>query len=100
VWLVEVIQYEPASWYLLREGGNHYLDINCTQSAVSFSILLQFNDEEESRYNAQGRMFLEYLASEVSYQPSRYWSRNLIGPLAEGAGEAVANWQRARRDKG
>jgi hypothetical protein len=100
VQLVEVVQHEPASWYLLREDGHHYFDINCSQSASSFSILLQFNEDEESEYHALGRIFLDYLAAKVSYWSSRYWSRNLIGVLAEGAHEAEANWQRAHQDKG
>jgi hypothetical protein len=98
--LVEVIQYETAAWYLLREGGHYYLDVNCMRPVVSFSILLQLNDDEEPEYNALGRIFLEFLAAEIRFRPSRYWSRHLTGPLAERAREAVTNWQRAQQGKG
>jgi hypothetical protein len=97
---VEVIHCEPADWYLLREGGHYYLDVNCSQPVVSFSILLQLNDDEEPEYNALGRVFLEFLAAEVRFRPTRYWSRHLIGPLAERAREAVTNWQRVQPGKG
>jgi hypothetical protein len=96
---MEVIHHEPASWYLFREGGYLYFDVNCTQSAVSFSILMQLDDAEVAEYNSLGRVFLEHLAAEVSFQPTRYWSRNLTGPLVEEAHEAVTNWQRAQQGR-
>jgi hypothetical protein len=95
--LVQVVQGEPAVWYLLREGRHHYLDINCMYSPVSFSILLQLDATEVTEYEALGRIFLDFLASEVSFRPIRYWSRDLTGTLAERAREAVTNWKGAQQ---
>ena len=69
------------------------------QSAVSFSILMQLDDAEATEYTELGRVFLDYLAAKVSFRPTRYWSRNLTGPLAEEAREAVTNWQRAQQGR-
>jgi hypothetical protein len=96
---VEVVHCEPAFWYLFREGGHLYFDINCTQSAVSFSILMQLDDDEAAEYNELGRVFLEYLAAKVSFRPIPYWSRNLTGSLAEETREAVTSWQRAQEGR-
>jgi hypothetical protein len=93
---MEVVDHEPAGWYLLTEGADHYFDVNCSHSAVGFSILLRFDDDERARYHAQGRAFLERFAEEVNYYSGRYRSRDVTGALAHEAGRAIATWQRER----
>ena len=41
-----VIDHAPADWFLLREDNRYWLDINCSISATSFSILLRLNATE------------------------------------------------------
>jgi len=69
------------------------------QSFVSFSVLLQLDDEEESEYIGLGRTFIDYLAAKVAYWPERYRSRNIKGALADEMHEAVMTWLRARGDR-
>lgn len=90
---MEVDRHEPASWYLLKKENKHYIDVNCSQSFVSFSILMQLDDEEESELHALGDTFLHYLAAKVNYWSSRYWPRNINGALADEANDAVMRWQ-------
>ena len=85
--------HEPAAWFLLRDGDRHYLDVNCSQSAVSFSILVQLTDDEETERRALGRTFVDYLAAKVAYWPDRFRSRDLSRSLAAEVNAAVARWR-------
>lgn len=93
---MKVVLSEPAAWYLLVEDGQQYLDINCAQSAVSFSILLRLDDAEQAELHGLGRVFLDYFAAKVCYWPSRYQSRTITGALEARVSEAVAAWQHER----
>ncbi|MEP7023846.1 MAG: hypothetical protein ABJB47_08565, partial [Actinomycetota bacterium] len=92
---MEVVGSAPAAWFWLRDGEHQYVDVNCSQSAVSFSILLRLDDGEAAELHALGTVFLDYFAAKVSYWPDRFWPRNITGPLAAQAHEAVISWQRS-----
>jgi hypothetical protein len=92
---VDVVECRPGSWYLLTEGGHHYLDVQCGLPLVDISMLVRLDEGEESEFSALGRTFLDYLAAKVSYWSGRYRSRAIEGELADEARTAIVRWQRS-----
>jgi hypothetical protein len=86
---VEVVDHQPHGWFLLRDGERYFLDVNCHLPFVDISILVELDDEERTEHRALGRTFVEYLAAKVSHWPDRYRSRDITGPLAQAAQQAI-----------
>lgn len=90
---LEVADHAPHAWFFLRGGEDYYLDVNCEQGAVGFSLLIKLTDEEAEEYRALGRVFLDYLAAKVAYWPARYGDRDLSSGLQAEVTDAVANFR-------
>jgi hypothetical protein len=86
---VRVLLGEPAGWYLLEDNGELYLDVNCNQSAVGFSITAQLDPAERAAFAERGRAFAVELAGQIAYSPRTYWPRNVTGPLTGQVTEAI-----------
>jgi hypothetical protein len=86
---MEVVDHQPHGWFLLRDGERYFLDVNARLPLVDISIFLELDGEERAEYVALGRTFVEYLAAKVSHWPSRYRSRDVTGPLAQAAAQAI-----------
>jgi hypothetical protein len=84
---------EPAAWYLLSDDGQLYLDVNCNQSAVGFSLLIRLDQAERAAFGQRGRDFADELATRIAYSPAAYRPRNVTG-LADQVTEAILAWQR------
>ena len=54
-------------WHLLVDGTAQCLDVNCEQSAASFSIMVRLTPEEYVEYHALGWTFLQYMAEKINY---------------------------------
>jgi hypothetical protein len=91
---VRVLLGEPAGWYLLEDNGELYLDVNVSNSAVGYGILLRLDRTERARFAEQGRDFLDELAGRIGQSPRGYWERNLTGPLDAQVTEAILVYQR------
>jgi hypothetical protein len=91
---MQVIAHAPAAWFLLKDetasGAAYYLDVNCSQSAAGFSLLIALDAAEYAEYHALGRVYIEYLAARVNYHAGQYAARDVRGPLARAANEAIA----------
>ena len=88
---MEVTDHQPGGWYLLRDGAHHYLDVNVHLPLVDTSILIQLNEEEETE-SILGRVYIDYLAARVNYWSSQYQARNITGPVAKEAHQAIMRW--------
>ncbi len=88
---MDVIDDQPGGWFLLRDGAHHYLDVNVHLPLVDTSILLQLDDVEEAEL-ILGRPFVDYLAAKVNFWSDRYQSRNVTGPRADEAHQAIMRW--------
>lgn len=84
---------EPAGWFLVTDGERDYLDVNCTRSAVGFSILVQLTDDEQVELHALGRTFVSYLAAKIAYWPDRFQPRHVTGPIADQVTGAAIRWR-------
>jgi hypothetical protein len=91
---MKVIDHSEGSWYLLEENGAYYLDVNCSQSFVGFSLLIELNNEEYKEYHALGRVFLEYLAARVNYWSNDYKVRAIQGEVLARSHAAIMSWKR------
>lgn len=97
---MKVIDHEPSFWFLLREDDSLFLDVACEQSAVSYNVLIQLNDEEVTRYSEYGRPYLSELAESIHYSApgvrgsaSIYKSRNVSQKYDPQVMAAVRVWR-------
>lgn len=64
---MNVIDQEPASWFLLQHGDAMLLDVNCSHSFVSYTVLIALNAQESTLYQQKGHAYLDELAYAVHY---------------------------------
>ncbi|VTU28041.1 hypothetical protein H4CHR_02121 [Variovorax sp. PBS-H4] len=59
---MEIIDSKPQGWFLLQDGNDLLLDVNCSYSAVSFDIVVRLTPGEAQAYGVEGRSFVSRLA--------------------------------------
>ena len=64
---MEVLEYGPHAWYLLRDGQQLYLDVNCNHSFAYYSFTMQLNNDEAAKYRRRGGPYLDELAHAIQY---------------------------------
>jgi hypothetical protein len=91
---MHVVAHEPSSWFLLEESSALYLDVNCSHSFVSFSMLIQLTEQEAERYRINGTGFLSSLAAQVQeHSFTTYRERNLSALYEASVNEAISQWR-------
>ena len=94
---LNVIDHHPAAWFLLRaepgEDDGWYLDVNCGESAVGFSLLVRLSAAEYAEYHALGRVFIDDLAARIAYGWRDYAERDLGKMLGAEVSAAVARFR-------
>ncbi len=100
---MHVIDHEPSWWFLLQDGEQLYLDVNCSHSFVGYSVLIALDEQETAALHEEGRGYLGRLAEDVNsgapvLQDSRspYRERNLTQTHGRLVNDAVRNWWAAR----
>ncbi len=93
---MRVIDHSEGSWYLLEEKGIYYIDVYCSQSFVSFSMLIELNAEEYKEYHALGKVFLEYFATKINYGSAEYKPRQVQGEVLARSYETIMAWKSKR----
>lgn len=96
---VEVLEYGPQAWYLLGEGQQLYLDVNCNHSFVQYSFTMQLNSNEAAKYRRRGRAYLDELAHAIQYSApgvsgnrSIYENRGVPPETISRLNEAISLW--------
>ena len=89
---MQVLAHTPAAWYLLQHNEALYLEVNCTLSFTSLSLLIELNAEESARYRAEGRAYIDQLADAIAMRPREYYARNNT-VLGDEVGAAVQRWR-------
>lgn len=96
---MKVIEHEPAFWFLLAKDERLFLDVNCSNGAVSYDMLIELNEDESVRYVADGKNYLNTLAESVNYSASGaesiYNTRNVSSIYGDEVGSAIAFWSNA-----
>lgn len=90
---MQVVDYGPQMWFLVREGSDYYLTVRCQQSFVEFELLVRLSADEYREYHALGHVYIDYLAARISYWASEYAPRNLHQQLGQRVHEAIMAWK-------
>ena len=91
---MNVIAYQPHSWFLFEDGINLYLDVNCSYSAFGIPMLSKLTPEEAKQYENRGHKYVEELAAEAQLHGiTTFQPRNMGQEWHTRATEAVARWQ-------
>lgn len=64
---MNVIDHEPASWFLVQHSDQLLLDVHCSHSFVSYTVLIALNAQETALYAQKGHAYLNELAHAVHY---------------------------------
>jgi hypothetical protein len=89
---MEVILHLDRLCFLLRRGDDYYLDINCANSFVGYSLFLQLTDDECVEYRASGESFIRTVAEKINGHPEEFFGRDVRGSLQDEAAEAIGRW--------
>ena len=100
---VEVLEYGPQTWYLLREGQQLYLDVNCNHSFACYSFTMQLNGDEAAKYRRRRRAYLDELAQAIQYSApgasesrSMYKDRPVVSVVRVQVNDAIRLWLAGR----
>lgn len=97
---MKVIAHEPQLWFLMNDNGKLFFEVSCEHSAVSYSVLIELNPEEESHYENEGSVYLNRLAYDINYSApgvrgsaSIYKNRNVSSQRNHEVMAAVIEWR-------
>jgi hypothetical protein len=96
---VEVIGHQPGSWYLLREGERHFLDVACSVSIVSFAMLVELDEDERADLHALGHPYVTGLAKKINDWSSRYRDRDNPDGLRADVYRTIMAWRDSTGDR-
>lgn len=88
---MDVLDHEPASWFLLAEGEEMFLDVSCEGYSGSSSLLLELTADERRAFVLEGRAAVARIALEVAAVPEDFWDRQMLVRTDEVA-EAIARF--------
>jgi hypothetical protein len=97
---MKVLDYEHYSWFLLQEGEDFILDVNCNHSFIGYSLVMKLSHEEIARYQTEGRNYLSWLAHEVHYSApivnpnSPYKSRDISKDYSQKITDTIVAWRK------
>lgn len=89
---MDVLDHEPAAWFLLAEGEEIFLDVSCEGYAGSSSLLLELTADERRAFVLEGRAAIARIALEVAAVPEDFWDRQVLGRTDEAA-EAITRFR-------
>ncbi|ABC30457.1 conserved hypothetical protein [Hahella chejuensis KCTC 2396] len=90
---VYVMLHEPGSWFLFEQDRKFYLDARCSRSFVDFSILIELNEEECEGYQAEGKAFIDQLATRINACQNEFLPRDITNAHLAAVSQAVSEWR-------
>jgi len=92
---MQVIDSQPAAWFLFEDGADLFLDVNCDHSAVGYSVLIKLMPEEVAEYRTVGRSSISRLAARVQDSGPRgdYQKRDVSSTYGDASMAAVLAWR-------
>ena len=76
---MDVVDHEPAAWFLLADGEDLFLDVSCEGLAAGYSLLLELTADERRAIVLEGHAAADRIALEVAATPKEFWDRQVIG---------------------
>lgn len=102
---MKVIDSESWSWLLLEHEDSLYLDVNCNIGVFGYTYIIQLNDQENSKYEHDGRKYLHTLAHDIQQSApiakdtsSIYKNRGVSKKISELATQAVQTWHKGNNE--
>lgn len=98
---MKVVEHAHAAWFLLADGEALLLDVNCNHGAFGYSVLIELDPDERTRWERDGRDYLDELARSVhdsapaANEVSPYRARDLTRTRPGEVGDAVRRWREA-----
>ena len=91
---MRVLDYEDRFWYLLEDDKNLFLRVNCNHSAFGFSILIELDEIEKSKFKKTGRDCLSNFASDFSFHAlTKYKDRDVSKHYKDLTTNAIKKWR-------
>ena len=92
---MKVIEHKPLEWFLLQQGDDYYIDVNCSRSFVGFSVSVQLNSSEKMHYKNQGFSFIDSLGEAIAQKSEINHPRNIDNKeLLDTIHEAIMEWNK------
>ena len=102
---MKVVDHEPQIWFLLEDGGAHFLDGNYNHSFLGYDWMIQLSDHEMQQYRQRGREFIAWLTEDIQnsapvlrISESCYKTRRVPNYVYERASAAIKQWKERRGD--
>jgi hypothetical protein len=87
---MKVIDFEPQSWFLLTDGTEFFLDVNCNYFFVGFSKLILLDEAESAQYKSKGKLYIDDLAADVQNRAlTSYQNRNATPEIEKSVYESI-----------
>jgi hypothetical protein len=97
---MNVLDHEPAAWFLLEEDGALFLDVYCTHGPVGCDFMIQLSPEEAAVVREQGRRGADELARAIQHSApivvgsrSPYQNRAVSAELNARSLDAIRRWR-------
>jgi hypothetical protein len=96
---MQVIDSQPAAWFLFEDGSDLLLDVNCNVSAAGYSVLIKLTPEEVAEYRTVGRSSISKLADRVqdSGPSGGHQKRDVSSTYGDAPMQAVLAWRASTR---
>lgn len=96
---MRVLHNRPHAWFLLEDGNELILDVNCNYSFVGYSFAMLLNQRERNRFREEGTEFIDDLADQINQSApiaiastSKFKSRKVEDSFTEQISAAIAIW--------
>ena len=91
---MDVIDFQDRAWFLLKDGENDFIDVNCNISAFGFSMLICLDGVELNEYKNQGHPYIDKLAKDIAYySTSKYSNRDKSNDYKGIVSDAIKSWK-------
>lgn len=87
---MEILDTEPHGWFLLRDGDELLLDVNCSTSAVGFGMIVRLTPTEMQAHAMEGRLFVSKLAERLqNHALTEFKNRDITPEVGQRVLEAI-----------
>lgn len=91
---MEVIDHLPHGWFLFKKENNLFIDVNCSYSAFSYSMLVRLLENEKEAYERSGHDWATKFAQDIQQQGlGKYKERNIHKEFENEVSNAISNWR-------
>jgi len=94
---MKVISHGPSFYFLVQDGDNYYLDVNCTVRFAGFCITFELNQDEIAQFKNRGESHIKELAEKVNRLANTYQARQLNETIKKQVNDTIMEWNNANK---